>query len=148
MKVFISWSGELSKRAAILLHEYLPFLVPTVIPYMSAKDIEMGERWSADVAAELEVARYGILCITRSNAGEPWVNFEAGALSKALDDARVCPLLLDLRPAELDRRSPLLQFQAATLEPEQMWRLVEALNRASSAPRSPEYVQRSFGMWC
>jgi hypothetical protein len=114
---------------------------------MSAKDIDMGERWSNDVAAELEAAAFGIICITKGNASEPWVNFEAGALSRALDRARVCPLLLDLRPAELDRRSPLLQFQAATLDSEQMLQLVHSINRASEAPRSLEFLEKGFRKW-
>ena len=39
MKVFLSWSGEASKEAATALYNWLPTVIQTVKPYMSAENI-------------------------------------------------------------------------------------------------------------
>ena len=50
------------------------------------------------------------MCVTRENYLTPWINFEAGALSKAFGHARVVPRLLDMPISDLT--GPLVQFQA------------------------------------
>ena len=94
MKVFISWSGETSFEVAKILKEWIPCIIQDVEPYFSSEDIDKGARWSTDIAKELEEASFGILCVTRDNLQSQWLNFEAGALSKAIDKAKVCPLSL------------------------------------------------------
>ena len=51
----------------------------------------------------LEGKRFGILCITPENQENPWIHFEAGALWKADEERRVCPLLYDIRPGRDQR---------------------------------------------
>jgi hypothetical protein len=58
----------------------------------------------------LKENRFGILRITPENKDNVWIHFEAGALWKADEVRRVCPLLYDLRRAEMTR--PLSQLQA------------------------------------
>ena len=55
-----------------------------------------------------------IRCLTHDSIRDPWVNFEAGTLSKAVDKSRVSPLLFHLKPSDIDQNSPLLQFQSTT----------------------------------
>jgi hypothetical protein len=147
MRIFISWSGSLSQKVAIILRDWLPLVLSFVRPYVSAEDIDKGARWGSEIAKELEQSGFGILCITTENAAEPWINFEAGALAKTVDKSRVCPLLLDLRPAQIDRRSPLLQFQAATFEEADVWKLVESINRAGVSSQEVAIVKKQFVMW-
>jgi hypothetical protein len=66
------------------------------------------------VAKELEASSFGIICVTRENVQTPWVLFEAGALAKSLEGARVIPLLLDLDFRDIT--GPLAQFQAKKVE--------------------------------
>ena len=82
MKVFISWSGERSRSIAEALREWLPDVIQAVKPWLSAEDIDKGARWSSDLAHELEDAHVGVICLTPENLEEPWIHFEAGALSK------------------------------------------------------------------
>src|SRR5438093_722563 len=57
MKVFISWSGILSRRAAETLREWLPNVLQVVELWMSAEDIEKGARWSSELESSLQEIR-------------------------------------------------------------------------------------------
>ena len=82
MKVFISWSGELSHRIALHLKEWLPVVLPFVDAWVSSEDIPKGTRWGTELATQLEGTNSGIVCLVPGNLNESWLNFEAGALSK------------------------------------------------------------------
>ena len=101
MKVFLSWSGDLSHSIACELREWLPCVLQYVRPYVSSQDIDKGARWSTDIAKELHESSYGILCITRENIEALWINSEAGALSKTLDKSYVSPILFDIKRSEV-----------------------------------------------
>lgn len=88
MKVFISWSGDKSLKVAKILKDWIPCVIQDIQPYFSTEDIDKGARWSSDIAKELSDADFGILCVTKDNLESQWLNFEAGALSKALDKVK------------------------------------------------------------
>ena len=111
MKVFISWSGEPSRQIALALRDWIPVVIQAVKPYMSEQDNEAGARWLDGVSTELDTTHFGIICVTPNNIDSRWVNFEAGALSKAVDRARVAPLLYGFDSLS-DLVPPLSQFQA------------------------------------
>jgi len=127
-KVFISWSGDLSRKLGEALRDWLPKALQSAKPYFSPKDIDKGTRWDAEVAGALEESDIGIICVTPDNTERPWILFEAGALSKALDKARVCPLLFGLKPADVG--GPLASFQLTQFEKEDFRKLVAAINDA------------------
>ena len=95
MKVFISWSGDLSRELGEALREWLPSVIQSVKPFFTPNDIEKGARWGKDIANELESSSVGIFCITKENLSKPWLMFEAGALSKNLDASKVCLMWSD-----------------------------------------------------
>lgn len=127
MKVFISWSGETSFAVAKVLKEWIPCIIQDVEPYFSSEDIDKGARWSTDIAKELEEASFGILCVTKDNLQSQWLNFEAGALSKAIDKSRVCPLLFRVKTTDITN-SPILQFQMAVAEKNDVFKLFKSIN--------------------
>lgn len=132
MKVFISWSGPLSREIAIALRDWLRNAVQSLDPYMSDEDIPAGARWLADLSSELANTAFGILCVTRENVATPWLNYEAGALSKTVEDtACVVPLLIDF-DSPLPQ-GPLAQFQSVTIERAGMFKLLQSLNLVSPA---------------
>ena len=133
MKVFLSWSGEVSHRVALVLRDWLPSVIQSLEPYVSSEDIEKGARWSTDIAKELEKSSYGILCITKENMDAPWLNFEAGALSKSVEKGRVTPYLFGLKRSEV-KPGPLLQFQSALAERDETLKLLQGLNIAHEPP--------------
>jgi hypothetical protein len=145
VKVFISWSGPRSRSTAQALRDWLPLVLQTVQPFMSAEDLDKGGRWASDLAKELDETGYGIVCVTRENLESAWLNFEAGALSKRFDTARVIPLLLDL-PAS-DVVGPLATFQAASGTKEDLSRTVHQVNDACPTPLDHARLNESFEMW-
>jgi len=130
MKVFISWSGDRSNKIAEVLKKWIKHVIQSVEPFVSSQDIPKGARWSADIAKELQDSNFGILCVTKDNFQEPWLLFEAGALSKTIDKTFVVPLLFDLEPSDLSN-SPLLQFQATSFSKNEVKKLIDTMNAAS-----------------
>lgn len=147
MKVFLSWSGERSRHAAEALRQWLPDLVSFFEPWLSSEDVDKGARWQAELATQLQQTNVGIVCVTSENRESPWLLFEAGALSNALQRERVCTYLIDVTPAELD--GPLVQFQASRATREDTFRLVKSLNALlhEGARRSDLQLERIFNQW-
>src|SRR5262245_58417370 len=98
MKVILSWSGTLSQVVAQALRTWLPEVIQHVEPWMSTEDVRKGAVWHADLFAALSETSVGIICVTRDNIGSAWLNFEAGALGRALPTSRVCTFLHGLKP--------------------------------------------------
>lgn len=145
MKIFISWSGNASRAVAVALRDWLPSVLQIVEPYVSSEDIEKGARWSAEIAQQLNDTAFGIICVTKDNVGSPWLNFEAGALSKSVDTSRVSPFLLDLRPADLV--GPLSQFQATLPQLEDVTRLLTSINSSCERPVNETRLGKTVEMW-
>ncbi|HEX6184779.1 MAG TPA: hypothetical protein VFZ44_12920 [Pyrinomonadaceae bacterium] len=145
MKIFISWSGELSHKVALFLKEWFPNVIQTLDLYVSSEDIDKGARWFAEVGTELEDAQFGIVCLTRENMKAPWVLFEAGAISKTVTQSRVTPLLINLSPAEM--KGPLVQFQATTITETDIKRLAKTINTYCEVPLRDTQLERVFDKW-
>lgn len=128
MNVFISWSGEKSRKCAEVLRDWLPSVIQAVTPYFTPKDIDKGSRWSNDISGKLDASQFGIVLVTQDNIDAPWILFEAGALSKNIGASHVCPILLDLKPTDLS--GPLVQFQATEFNKDDIRKLIGALNDA------------------
>ena len=126
MKVFLSWSGKSSQKAAKALHRWLPRVIPGLDPWFSSEDIRKGGRWSVELGRALEGANFGILCLDASNLGSDWLLFEAGGLAKLMAEARVAPVLFGVKPSEL--RGPLAQFQLTPFSKSEMRKLMMSIN--------------------
>jgi len=126
MQIFISWSGKRSKAVAEALRDWLRIVIQASRPWMSSSNIQKGERWSDKVAAVLKEAKIGIICLTPENMREPWILFEAGALSKTMESTYVCPYLFEIDPNELD--GPLGQFQATMADRDDTFKLLQTIN--------------------
>jgi hypothetical protein len=146
MKIFISWSGDLSHKIAVCLREWLPNVIQSVTPYVSSEDIDKGTRWSQDIADELSTSFYGILCVTKDNLNAPWLNFEAGALSKTIENTRVSPFLFDLKRSDV--HGPILQFQSTVFEKEDFRKLVAGIKSADPECKIDDIRLNSiFDVW-
>ncbi|MEE8585331.1 MAG: toll/interleukin-1 receptor domain-containing protein [Acidobacteriota bacterium] len=133
MKIFISWSGGRSKAVALRLHEWLKTVVQRADPWMSDRDLEAGQRWNEEISHRLKDTHFGIICLTPENLQAPWLLFEAGALAKAVDAARVVPVLFGVPRANLT--FPLAQFQAVDSDEAGLRSLASAVNTALGPER-------------
>jgi hypothetical protein len=138
MKVFISWSGDRSRAVASLLSDWLQCVIQTCRPWISTRDIGRGALWFSEIGQQLSETTVGVVCLTEENKNKPWILFEAGALAKGLTSSRVCTLLVDLTPGDLD--DPLAQFNHTTPTREGLWELVRTLNTTSGESALPDRI--------
>lgn len=147
--IFLSWSGERSKRAAEALRELLPIVLQAARPWMSDTDIEKGSRGLDEVGRALESMKVGIICLTPDNLTSEWIRYEAGALSKIPDaKTRVCTYLVaDLEPQDV--KPPLGMFQATRANRDDTLKLVLTINKHLEASAvSEERIKVLFDkMW-
>jgi len=144
MKVFISWSGERSKLVAEALKELIEDVTQAAEPWMSPA-IRAGAFWRDDIRNKLNSSRFGICCVTKDNYDAPWLLFEAGALSKTVEERTfVCPYLIDLTPSELPQ-SPLTDYQAKEATEPDTWDLIHTINaELGDEARTSEQLKRAF----
>jgi hypothetical protein len=145
MKVFISWSGDLSKAIAQLLSQWIKGVVQATEPFISTEDIEKGVRWFEDIASQLADSSVGIICLTSDNLNSPWILFEAGALSKGIGKSRVCTLLINVTHSNV--RPPLSHFNGTIIERNDLFCLIQTINSACEKPLSGEVLNTSFEQW-
>lgn len=129
MRIFISWSGNRSKKVAEFLSAWLKKLPLTITLWVSGKAIDPGTRWNKELNEALENTSFGILCITPENQGEPWICFEAGALAKFIDKSYVIPFLIDMNISGLENLWK--QFQSIEANKDGTWNLIETIYKAS-----------------
>jgi TIR domain len=128
--VFISWSGDRSQGIADALYEWLPMVVQSVKPWMSRHSIDKGSRGALEMAKALDGTKVGITCLTPENLAAPWILYEAGCLSKTIDDqTRLCTYLLGgLQNRDIE--PPLAQFQHTSPTETDTRVLVHTINKA------------------
>ncbi len=146
MKIFISWSGERSHLLAQALHGWLPLVLHYVKPWLSEADVAAGDRWAQAIAKELETSNFGVICVTPENLGSPWVLFEAGALAKSMQGAKVIPLLFSLEFSDIS--GPLAQFQAKKVERTGIAEVIHSINQVAEQPVPEDRAKQLFGaLW-
>lgn len=148
MRIFLSWSGNRSKYLAKCFKEWLPNVLQYVEPYMSEKDIKLGERWGKSIEENLRSNDFGLVFITPENIDAPWINFEAGALSKSLQ-SRLVPILYDADVTILNN-GPLKQFQSSKeVSKETIKQLILDINEFAedSECLKLERVETAFEKW-
>lgn len=145
-KIFISWSGELSKALGEAVRDWIPKVLQSVKPYFTPDDIEKGSRWAKEIGEELASSQLGIICLTQDNQHSPWILFEAGALSKNLEESKVCPILFNFDTTEL--KGPLSSFQATKFNKDDFKKLVESINNSCNETKlDQKSLDETFDMW-
>jgi hypothetical protein len=130
--VFISWSGDRSKPIAEAFFEWLPMVIQCAKPWVSSASIDKGSRGLVEIAKALDGIRVGVTFLTPENLKEPWILYEAGCLTKTVDQkTHLCTFLLGGLQNK-DVEPPLGQFQHTQPEKEDTLHLVRTINRAVS----------------
>jgi hypothetical protein len=83
-----------------------------VEPWTSSSDLRAGGRWLSELAKSLDSTDAAVFCITPDNMNSPWLNFEAGALSRSVEMERghIIPYAIDIDDPSVIPQ-PLGQFQ-------------------------------------
>ena len=66
-KIFISWSGDLSKALGEAVRDWIPKVLQSEKPYFTPDDIEKGAKWDKEISQELDSSQLGIMCLTQEN---------------------------------------------------------------------------------
>lgn len=144
--IFISWSGERSKKIAEELHTWIPSVLQFAKPYFTPNDIEKGSKWATEISKKLSETHVGIICLTKDNIEKPWILFEAGALSKDLDKSKVCSVIFGMDNSDLS--GPLTTFQTTSFDKADFKKLMNAINDAGgNRMLSAETFNNVFEMW-
>nr|WP_319491663.1 TIR domain-containing protein [uncultured Desulfobacter sp.] len=142
MKIFVSWSGEISREVAKLLKKWLPRSLSDIELFVSEVDIKAGERWAGVLSNELSVRQYAIVCLTSDNAESAWLNFEAGAISKIINESYVAPFLFNVEISNID--GPLSQFQAKKATLEGYKDLLKSINSLIDKPKPESEIEETL----
>lgn len=147
MRIFLSWSGNESRQLAAIFKEWLPNVLQYADPYMSANDISLGEMWNNNIRNNLEESVFGLIFVTPKNINAPWINYEAGALSKTLD-SKVVPILYHTEVMILNE-GPLKQFQSArSLEKGDIFNLLKSINNSKNEGKlEVSRLEKAFDVW-
>jgi hypothetical protein len=143
MKLFISWSGPVSRELAEIFRSWIGMVLQQVVPFVSNADIDKGARWAQEIDAQLQDAAFGVLMLTADNRNAPWLLYEAGALSKQVCSSRVSCLLLNIKHTDVE--FPLALFQNTVANREDVFKLVGSINRACEHPLDEEKLHHIFG---
>ncbi len=137
MKLFISWAKEPSRSYAYLLRELVSHALQPFKPFLSEEDIHKGSRGFPRIQKELETTSNGLICVTPYNLTAPWLNFEAGAISK-VENSAVFPVLFGVSLGDMTMH-PFIQFQMTLANDEaDMRRLLRDLNERLGDDRKIE----------
>jgi hypothetical protein len=146
MRVFISWSGDLSRQLGEAFRNWLPSALQYVKPYFTPSDIDKGAKWASEISKELSASAVCVIILTRANLASSWIMFEAGAISTALDNTRVCPIIFDLEPTDL--QGPLAQFQITKFIKADIQKLFETINSLAAENKLEDAVAKGvFEKW-
>ena len=141
LKLFISWSGEFSRKVAKTLSIWIPTIIQSVEVFYSPDDIAKGENWGKRIDKALSECDFGIICLTPENITAPWIHFEAGALSAALN-ARISAVMLGVNPSDL--KGPLALYQNTAFKREDFFQLLQSINNASETQLKQEILINAF----
>jgi|GEM_PF-266209 len=147
MRIFISWSGELSHQVAITLKEWIGSCLQNLDFFLSSESIRKGERGSEIIDKELEQSQYAIVCLTPTNLESTWIHYESGAIAKSVGQSNVSPFLF-----LVDRSNvlpPLGRFQSTLPEKADVKKLIFDINEKmeESLRLKESAVEKTFEQW-
>lgn len=125
-KVFISYSGAMSKAISELIHTWLKHTLQTVELLYTPAFIQPGQRIHLMLFEALAQADIALLIYTKEGLNCSRMVFEAGYVCKAKANGGVISLLFGLTPEVLPE--PINAFQCEVFSNNGMWRIIKGIN--------------------
>ena len=142
MDIFISWSGERSKFAAVFLKRWIKQVLQETNPWVS-RDIDKGKSWDDAIMNSLNKSSIGIICLTKENKNSNWIHYEAGAIAKGVEESvKVITLCIGFDPVQLE--FPLGRFQGTKTEKSDIFRLITTINDSCKRPLETDDLKEVF----
>lgn len=147
MKVFISWSKNSRDVGKAVSDAVTEIFAPVVNTFIS-QEIRAGSRALEEIDEALDDTDFGIICLTRANQAEQWINYEAGALSRQVGDKRqrMGVFLVDFDSVD-DVNSPLNIFQCKYSTLEGFSDLMKSLNELKPNVKDDTLTRRIGLVW-
>lgn len=144
IKIFLSWSGDKSKKLANVFKTYVADILPKVDFYFSPDDLKGGEKWRQSIEEGLNNNTYGIIFLTPSNLTSKWIYFEAGAISKSTKQAKILPFLYKIDINELGQ--PFSDYQCKSFSADSILTTILEINDCQSEVYQlpSETIKRNF----
>lgn len=138
LRVFISWSKN-SRGVGKALSDAVAEIFDPMVKTFISQEILAGSRGLDIIDTQLNETDFGIICLTKANQSEQWINYEAGALSRQVADkrTRMGVFLIDL-PGPEEVNSPLDIFQCKLATFEGFTDLMVSLNELGPNPTLQE----------
>ncbi|MBT2521809.1 TIR domain-containing protein [Arthrobacter sp. ISL-28] len=147
MKVFISWSKNSRDAGRAVSTAVSEIFAPVVTTFIS-QEIRAGSRALEEIDDALDNTDFGIICLTRSNQTEQWINYEAGALSRQVENKRqrMGVLLVDFESVD-EVNSPMNIFQCKMATLQGFSELMLSLNELSPNVKEDTLSKRINLVW-
>lgn len=141
-KVFLSWSGDLSRKAAEFFKDWLEIVIQELEIFYSEDDITKGSNGIETIFRNLRESAASVIMLTKENQTSPWICFEAGAIFTKSEDSYACGLMLDFSADELE--GPLKSIQQTPFEKKEVFKMLKAINSKCASPLTEERLKRVF----
>ncbi|MDQ0277520.1 hypothetical protein QO003_001823 [Arthrobacter silviterrae] len=118
-------------------------------PWISTEN-KAGTLWLPEIDKSLSDTDFGIVCVSKSNQHAPWLNFEAGALSRKVAGKReLMPVLLIDFEKTGEVNGPVTSFQMKFANQDGFLEIMEALNSSERGPKidSAILAERVGHLW-
>lgn len=146
MKIFLSWSKDLSHEVAQYFSEWLPGVIQECSSPFISSDIDKGEPWFETITTSLGATDLGLVFITAENQDAVWLNFEAGAMLNKFGKSGVCPILVGLKKGDYD--GPLKNLQLTELADEgDVKQLLGTINKKCANPLDQSILDKMLGVF-
>ncbi|MBU8865574.1 toll/interleukin-1 receptor domain-containing protein [Paenarthrobacter sp. MMS21-TAE1-1] len=116
------------------IYKCLPSLFDNAKPWISTEN-RSGSIWLPEIDKQLSDTDFGIVCVSKQNQGAPWLNYEAGALSRKVDAKReLMPVLLVDFDDTVEVTGPVTGFQMKFANLEDFFVIMKDLNESELGP--------------
>jgi TIR domain len=146
LKVFISWSKNSRGVGKAVSDAVNEIFAPVVTTFIS-QEIRAGSRALEEIDDALDDTDFGIICLTRSNQTEQWINYEAGALSRQVGDKRkrMGVFLIDFDSVD-EVNSPMNIFQCKRSTLDEFSDLMKSLNEFSPTVIKEDVLEKRINL--
>lgn len=130
-KIFLSWSGDVSKTFALAVEIFLKEILPDIDAFVSSGP-QNGSEWFRSILDNLRNCDCIIPCLTTSNLRSHWLHFETGFVAarqgaERVERNKVFPMVLNVPIDEIG--APFSFYHAYSIEADRLEEFAESISK-------------------